>query len=241
MNLVIDIGNSRIKLALFNDRDLMFNVPLDGLEVKHLQLLKDEHPQLNKAILSTVRDYPAEVRKFLSSSFDSFTELNHHTPVPVINRYKTPETLGLDRLAAAVGAADLFPAHPVLIIDAGTAITFDLLSENNEYLGGNISPGLRTRFKALHQFTGKLPLIVPGDEFQLIGTDTESAIRAGVQLGMIFEVQQYIDRYHARYNKLKVIMTGGDAPFFDNKLTKLDLIQFNLTLIGLNKILEYNS
>ncbi len=240
MNMVIDIGNTRIKLALFNDRDLMFNVPLDELKVEHLQILTDEHPQLKKAILSTVREYPAEVKHFLSTRFEQFIELNHETPVPITNCYKTPETLGLDRLAAAIGAADMFPNQNLLIIDAGTAITFDLVSEKNEYLGGNISPGLETRFKALNQFTGKLPLIGVKDDFQAIGTDTESAIRAGVQLGVIFETEQYITYFNTLYKNLKVIITGGDAKFFDKKLKNSIFVHFNLTLLGLNRILEYN-
>lgn len=241
MNLVIDIGNTRIKLALFSERDLLFNVPLDELKVEHIQLLLDEHAQLNKAILSSVREYPSEVRDFLSQKFDQFIELDYQTPVPIINRYQSPETLGLDRLAAAIGATEMFPNQNLLVIDAGTAITFDLVSAQNEYLGGNISPGLETRFRALHQFTGKLPLVKAHDEFQAIGYNTESAIRAGVQLGVIFETEQYINYFGAHYPDLKVIITGGDARFFDQKLKESIYVHFNLTLLGLNRILEYNS
>ena len=240
MNLVIDIGNTRIKLAVFNDHDLMINVPLDELKVDQLQLLRDEYPQMNKAILSSVRDYPDEVRHFLRSSFEQFIEFNHLTPVPVINLYKTPVTLGVDRLAAAIGASCLFPGENLLIIDAGTAITYDLVTKNNEYLGGNISPGLNMRFKALNHFTGKLPLVTPQMEFQTLGRDTESAIRAGVQLGLIFEVEQTIRYFSTKYTKLKVILTGGDAGFFDKILKNTIFVQFNLALFGLNKVLEYN-
>jgi len=240
MNLVIDIGNTRIKLALFNDQDLLFNVPLDELKVDQLQLLADEHPQLNKAILSAVRDYPCEVRDFLSASFHPFIELTHQTPVPITNLYKTPETLGFDRLAAAIGASWLFPAENLLVIDAGTAITYDLVTKNKEYLGGNISPGLETRFKALHHFTGKLPLVTPRPEFQPLGQDTESAIRAGVQQGLLFEAEQTIRYFNTIYENLKVILTGGDAGFFDKSLKSTIFVQFNLALFGLNRVLEYN-
>lgn len=240
MNLVIDIGNTRIKLALFNDHDLMLNVPLDELKANQLQLLLDEHPRLNKAILSSVRDYPDEIRKFLSSSFHQFIEFNHQTPVPIINRYKTPESLGSDRLAAAIGASCLFPCEDLLVIDAGTAITYDLVTKNNEYLGGNISPGLETRFKALHHFTGNLPLVAPRMEFQPLGRDTESAIIAGVQQGLIFEAEQTISYFNTIYKNLKVILTGGDAGFFDKNLKNAIFVQFNLALFGLNKVLEYN-
>lgn len=240
MNLVIDIGNSRMKLALFNERDLMFNVPLDDLEPKHIQVLMDEHPELKNVIVSAVRDYPAELRDFLQNSFEHFIELDSQTPVPIINKYETPETLGKDRLAAAVGASELFPGENILVIDAGTAITYEIVTANNEYLGGNISPGLNTRFKALNHFTGKLPVVTPADNFQTIGTNTESAIRAGVQLGLLFEVQSYIEYFNTIYQKLKIIITGGDAKFFDKKLKNSIFVHFNLTLIGLNRILEYN-
>jgi type III pantothenate kinase len=128
----------------------------------------------------------------------------------------------------------------VLVIDAGTAITYEMITAENEYLGGNISPGMETRFKALNQFTGKLPLVTPSDDFQLLGTNTESAIRAGVQLGLLFEVEQYITYFNNIYQNLEIIITGGNAKFFDKKLKNSIFVHFNLTLIGLNRILEYN-
>lgn len=240
MNLVIDIGNTRIKLALFNDYDLMFNVPLDELKVGDLRILCGEHPQLDKAILSSVREYPDEVRDFLSARFSHFIEFNHQTLVPITNRYQTPETLGLDRLASAIGAAALFPDQDLLVIDAGTAITYDLVTKNNEYLGGNISPGLTTRFKALHHFTGRLPLVEQRMEFQPLGRDTETAIRTGVQQGLVFEADQTIRYFSTIYKNLKIILTGGDAVFLEKNLKSHIFVQFNLALFGLNKVLEYN-
>jgi len=240
MNLVIDIGNSRIKLALFSERDLMFNVPLDELKPEHIQVLLNEHHDLNNAIISSVREYPFELKTFLQHSFKNFIELDANTPVPISNCYETPETLGKDRLAAAVGATEIFPGKNVLVIDAGTAITYEIVTAKNEYLGGNISPGLSTRFKALHQFTGKLPLLQPADEFAVLGTNTQSAVLAGVQVGLLFEVQQYIEYFNTIYENLEIIITGGDAKFFDKKLKNSIFVHFNLTLIGLNRILEYN-
>lgn len=240
MNLVIDIGNSRIKLALFNERDLMFNVPLDELKPDQIQVLLDEHQSLNKVIVSAVRDYPTELRTFFENSFEQFIELSPQTPVPIINKYETPDTLGKDRLAAAVGATEICPRQNVLVIDAGTAITYEIITANNEYLGGNISPGLETRFKSLQQFTGKLPLVKASDQFGMIGTTTETAIRNGVQLGLLFELEQYIEYFNTIYENLQIIITGGDAKFFDNKLKNSIFVHFNLTLIGLNRILEYN-
>lgn len=241
INLVIDIGNSRTKLALFNQHDLMFSVPVDRLTVNHLQMLKDEHPQMTKAILSSVRSRDEELISFLSENFEQFVELDHLTGLPIKNLYDTPETLGRDRLAAAVGANELFPDQNLLIIDAGTAITYDLISENNEFLGGNISPGLEMRFKALNQFTGKLPLVDQADEDDLFGKTTTSAIRCGVQNGVLYEMAQTIELFNENYQNLQIIMTGGDSNFFDRKLNYTIFVHFNLTLIGLNRILEYNA
>jgi type III pantothenate kinase len=219
----------------------MFSVPVEQLTVNHLSMLKYEHVQLNQAILSSVKAVDPELIGFLSTNFDRFIELDHHTSLPIENHYQTPETLGKDRIAAAVGANDLFPNQNILVIDAGTAITYDLISEKNEFLGGNISPGLQMRFKALNQFTGKLPLVDYSDEFQLIGTNTEQAIRAGVENGILYEIEGTIESFNRNYENLQIVMTGGDSIFFDKKLNYSIFVHFNLTLIGLNRILEHNA
>jgi type III pantothenate kinase len=241
INLVIDIGNSRTKIALFNQHDLMFNVPLDHLTVSHIAMLKDEHPQLKKVILSSVKPHNEELNLFLSQNFDQFLELGPETKLPIENLYETPETLGKDRLAAAVGANELFPNQNLLIIDAGTAITYDLVSEQNEFIGGNISPGLSMRFKALNHFTGKLPLLDYNDDYLPFGKNTIDAIRAGVQNGIIYEIGNTIDLFNRNYQNLQIIMTGGDSNFFAGKLNYSIFVHFNITLIGLNRILEYNA
>ena len=204
-------------------------------------MLKDEHPQLNQAILSSVKPVDDELLQFLSGNFDFFIELDHRTEIPIKNLYETPETLGKDRLAAAVGANELFPNQNILIIDAGTAITYDLVSEKNEFIGGNISPGLQMRFKALNHFTGKLPLISYSDEYQDIGKNTTDAIRSGVQNGILYEIAQTIELFNKNYQNLQIVMTGGDSIFFDKKLNYTIFVHFNITLIGLNRILEYNA
>jgi len=204
-------------------------------------MLRDEHPQMTQAILSSVKPVDDEILQFLSGNFDLFIELDHQTELPIENLYETPETLGKDRLAAAVGANELFPDQNLLIIDAGTAITYDLVSEKNEFIGGNISPGLQMRFKALNHFTGKLPLVSYSDEFQDIGRNTTDAIRAGVQNGILYEIAQTIELFNKNYQNLQIVMTGGDSIFFDKKLNYTIFVHFNITLIGLNRILEYNA
>ncbi len=214
---------------------------MDHLTVSQVKMLKDEHPQLNRAILSSVKPYDEDLKHVLTEEFDQFLELDHRTQLPIENLYQTPETLGKDRLAAAIGANELFPDQNLLVIDAGTAITYDLVSEKNQYIGGNISPGLEMRFKALHQFTGKLPLVAYRDDFEMIGRNTTDAIRAGVQNGLLYEMAQNIDFFNRNYQNLHIIMTGGDSNFFDKKLNYSIFVHFNLTLIGLNRILEHNA
>jgi type III pantothenate kinase len=219
----------------------MFNVTIDQLTVEHLKMLKSDHPQLSKAILSSVKPGNEDLIGFLTEQFEFFMELDENTELPIENLYETPETLGKDRLAAAVGANELFPEQNLLVIDAGTAITFDLVSEKNQFIGGNISPGLEMRFKALNHFTGKLPLLSFSDEFDFIGKNTNDAIRAGVQNGMLYEIDRTIDIFNRNYQNLQIIMTGGDSNFFDKKLNYSIFVHFNLTLIGLNRILEHNA
>ncbi len=214
---------------------------MDHLEVNHLKMLKDEHAQLNKVILSSVKPDDEELKHFLAENFEQFLELNHQTKLPIENLYETPETLGKDRIAAAVGANEIFPDQNLLVIDAGTAITYDLVSEKNQFIGGNISPGLSMRFKALNHFTGKLPMVESMDDYPPIGRNTSEAIRAGVQNGLIYEMAQTIDLFNRNYQNLQIIMTGGDSNFFAGKLNYSIFVHFNITLIGLNRILEHNA
>ena len=240
MNLVIDIGNTRTKFSVFNRGEVLISVPVNEFLPEHIDVLQNEHPELQNVILSAVKDYPPKLKTALQNKFKLFIELNANTPLPIENSYKTPETLGKDRIAAAVGGFDLYPDTNLLIIDAGTAITYDILNDKHQFLGGNISPGIEMRYKALHQFTGKLPLVSQQKFDKLYGTTTEEAILAGVQHGVVFEVDKAIETFKEFYTNLKVIITGGDADFFDKKLKNSFFVNFNLTALGLNRILEYN-
>jgi len=240
MNLIIDIGNTRTKFSVFNYGEVLITVPVEEFLPEHVEVLKNEHPSLDKVILSSVKEYSPELKKILQNQFATFIELNHHTPIPLKNKYLSRETLGNDRIAAAVGAFDLYPATNILIIDAGTAITYDMVNSQGHYLGGNISPGINMRFKALHHFTGKLPLTEQSAFNKLYGQTTREAILAGVQNGVIYEVEKTIEKFKEFYSNLKVIITGGDAEFFDKKLKYSFFVHFNLVALGLNRILEHN-
>lgn len=240
MNLVIDIGNTRTKFSVFHRGEVLITVPVDEMLPQHIEVLQNEYPGMKQAILSTVKNYSPELKAALQERFDKFIELDSTTPLPVENLYESGETLGKDRIAAVVGAFDLFPGENLLVIDAGTAITFDIINEKGQFLGGNISPGIEMRYDALHKFTGKLPRVLQKEQNKLFGVTTEEAIRAGVQNGVIFEVDMTIDAFKKFYTNLKVIITGGNAEFFDKKLKNSFFVNFNLTALGLNRILEYN-
>jgi type III pantothenate kinase len=241
MNLVIDIGNTQTKLAIFSHRKILETFIEEEVTTDRINELTKEFPELNQAILCSVTSTDEQLLQFLKDKFELFIEMGPETPIPKENLYKTKETLGYDRLAAAVGANSLFPCSNLLVIDAGTAITYDLIDNNNRYLGGNISPGLTTRFRALHEFTGRLPLIEKNDTFPLLGQTTEEAIRSGVQWGILSEMDAMIERIRDQWIDCKVILTGGDSFFFDEKLKNPIFVMFELTLLGLNRIIEYNA
>jgi type III pantothenate kinase len=239
MNLVIDTGNSLTKLALFQGREMVAFTSISGVNVQDIIHFCETNASIKNAILSTVKEYPNDIDAFLSQHCNTLF-FNHHTPVPIINKYSTPETLGKDRLAGIVGAWRLMPDRDILVIDAGTAITYDLITSAGEYLGGGISPGLTMRYNALHTFTSRLPLLDYYDDAQLIGNDTASSIMSGVLNGAISEMEGIIQRYQLVYPGLKIILTGGGHNYFDKRLKIKTFAAPNLVLEGLNLILEFN-
>lgn len=208
-----------------------------GVEV--IPSIFKEYP-LTKGIYSTVIDKDDELVAYLESNLRNFVFFDGKVSLPVKVQYKTPETLGRDRLAAAVGANYLQPGKDLLVIDAGTAITYELIDASGSYLGGNISPGMTTRFRALNQFTRKLPLVVEQEDVPLVGTDTETAVLAGVVNGIVCEMDGYIDLLRLKYPNLLVFLTGGHSFYFERRLKNSIFADINLVLTGLNRILEYN-
>jgi type III pantothenate kinase len=240
MNLVLDIGNSRTKLAVFeNDKIAEYQV-LSEINAKTLEAFISRYTSINQCIISAVKEINSQAKNLLKKQSIKTQILDHRTKLPFENTYTTPQTLGKDRIAAVAGACSLYPHKNVLIIDAGTAITYDLIDSDNKYLGGNISPGLNMRFKSLNSFTANLPLLNKKDETGLVGSNTNEAIRTGVQNGMIFEIEGYLTKIGNKYPQLIVLLTGGDASFFENKLKNPIFAVSELTLIGLNFILKYN-
>jgi len=239
VNLTVDIGNTLQKIGLHEKNELVGFFPVEQIGIEDLEQLYLIHQNIDASILSSVKDYETGIRDFLMDR-GRFIEFSVDTLVPVINKYETPETLGNDRLAAVAAAAQMYPEKNCLVIQAGTCITFDLINHKKEYFGGAISPGIDMRLKALHNFTGKLPLIERGEESALIGHTTETSIISGVLNGIIEEVDGIIGRYHKKYPDLMVILSGGDMKYFDKRLKNNIFALPNIVLTGLNIILNYN-
>lgn len=242
MNLVLDLGNTFGKIAVCEGRDVVESIGYQKITSKEIDYFVSRYTDLKGVIVSSVVNHSREIIDFLGNIFDLCVELNSATRLPVVNRYQTPDTLGYDRIAAVVGAHTIFPGENVLVIDSGTAITYDLVTAEGEFMGGNIAPGLEMRFKALHKFTNKLPLLeAEKEEINLIGTSTSEAIQSGVINGLLFEIEGFITSIMQEYPKLQVVMTGGDAKFFEKKVKSSIFVNLNLNLIGLNRILDYNA
>jgi type III pantothenate kinase len=246
MKLIIDYGNSLVKIAFYYGDVLQGIRTFHEISLADLMLLieefensRSEKVRVKNVIISNVRKYPDEIKKFLSNRFH-FIELTAKVPLPIQIKYSTPDTLGNDRIALAVAASGLYPAEDVLIIDAGTCITYDFINKNKEYSGGGISPGILMRYKALHTFTDKLPFVSRFDSFNLIGNSTEDSIRSGIMNGVLAEVDGIIDRYKEEFPGIRIIFTGGDANYFDKRLKNNIFANSNLVLVGLNMILNYN-
>ena len=238
MNLVIDIGNSMTKAAVFVNKKLIKEETHEVFAQKNLETFLSHH-SIKASILSSVTSAHDEIKEQLKR-LSFFVELNSETGLPISNHYKTPATLGNDRLANVVAAHALFPEKNVLVIDAGTCLKFDFINERNEYLGGAISPGLLMRYKALHVFTGRLPLLDPKGKVKLIGDSTADSMHSGVVNGMIAEINGIIHQYDKLSYNLQVILCGGDARYFSNQLKNNIFAAPYLTLQGLNEILLYN-
>ena len=237
LNLTIDIGNTSAKAGLFEGDRLIEQYNQLG-ERETIALAKQHKPR--QILMSTVRKGAKRLLKKMSAH-TSVSLLSWQTPVPFLNLYETPQTLGTDRIAGVAGAMHLFPGRPCLIIDTGSAITYDYLDAECRYHGGSISPGLNMRFKALHKFTSGLPLITFNKNYELTGKTTKNAILSGVIEGCMAELNGIISRYQQFSDDLCIILNGGDAIFFESKIKAPIFAVPNLVLIGLNEIIKFNA
>ncbi|PLX14797.1 MAG: pantothenate kinase [Salinivirgaceae bacterium] len=238
MNLIIDSGNTRIKF---------YEVSHNNISDPHIFLNKEENKiadfintcPFEKVISSDVGNSIQKWEDAIIEKASTFIRLDHNTPIPIKNLYQSPQTLGHDRLAAAIGAVSIYPSKTLLIIDFGTAITYDIVHKN-AFLGGAIAPGMQLRFKSLHNYTGNLPLLEPTEQYKVPGTTTNESILAGVIQGIKNEVEGTISSYQKEYSELITVITGGDMEFFAKIIKNGIFAEPKLIAKGLNNILNYN-
>ena len=239
MNLIVDIGNTTTKLAVYEGREKITVSRINELSCEELEKNLSDL-RIKRAIISSVKKIHPLISELFFTNIPVVHVLSYKSKLPFRIEYETPETLGTDRIAAVAGAFSLFPGEKVLIIDAGTAITFDFLL-TGIYKGGNISPGIAMRFKALNKFTGKLPLVSQTENYTFPGRNTTDAIVAGVITGVTYEINEYIRTFEKKHTDFKIILTGGDSGYLKNKIDYQLTYLPDIVIDGLNIILEYNA
>ncbi len=239
MVLVVDVGNTRIKGAVFEDSMLLEIFVFTKSELqKNIESILKKFKNVSDLVVSSVGD----VEKPAFLAFENLLNvyfISNKDPFPFQNKYATPQTLGIDRIVLAAGATLQFPNQNRLVIDAGTCVTYDFIDEKNNYLGGAIAPGLRLRYEALHNFTAKLPLLSLENPKNFIGTSTSDSIHSGVVNGLVYEIDGFIEEYKSRYLNFIIILTGGDTDFLAKRLKNTIFANSNFLLESLNQTFQY--
>ena len=237
MNLIADIGNNSAKFFLFSGKQMILHTRITGNNYGIIGEWREQY-EIERAIVSSVIDLAEEQKMHFTALDCPLLWFNSTADTPLGIAYRTPGTLGSDRLAAAVGAWDIQPGKNLLVIDAGSAITIDFVSRDGTYHGGNIAPGIKMRLKALHQFTGRLPMVEKEGDTPTFGYDTETAIRSGVLKGIAHEIDGYIEETRSKYGDIFVFLTGGDENSLKNMIKSRIFADKYLVARGLNRILQ---
>lgn len=240
MLLAVDVGNTLIKCAVFEHNTILelFHTKPKAI-VEKINFILSQYPKIDVLAVSSVGNLDKK-------TFDSFKnkvkvyEISRQNSFPFQNLYSTPETLGLDRMVLAAGAVLKYPHQNRLVIDAGTCITYDFINDQDQYLGGAISPGIRLRYESLHHFTAKLPLLAKKQPENTIGNSTDESIHSGVVNGIANEINGFIEAYQSEYAKFIIILTGGDADFLAKQLKNTIFANSNFLLESLNQTFQYN-
>jgi type III pantothenate kinase len=239
MNLVLDLGNTALKWAIYDGKNLIVKGKFSYVEWsnKHIEWMEFD---IQHVAIAAVIDLPNEIENYLKR-FNSVLIVDANTRLPIKNSYKTPETLGVDRLVNAVGAISMTTNNEVLVIDCGTCLKLDLVTRSNGFIGGAISPGVNMRYASLEHFTSKLPHLHPSQYGGLTGTSTSESIHNGVMNGMINEILGTIENYQNSFPNIHIIITGGDMDYFQKITEKKPIFaEPDLTLVGINLILLHN-
>ncbi len=239
MEMAVDIGNTRSKVAVFKGDQMLLVRTFRKLSAADILKITKANAPVSSVILCESGKVSASLKRMLRKNFFLF-EFGNKALIPFRNMYKTPSTLGKDRIALVSGACKMFPGKEILVIDAGTCVTFDFISRSKEYLGGSISPGIQMRFKALHNYTERLPLISSPEKTKIRGTSTRESILSGVVNGTLAEVDGLISQYKKLYPGTKVLLTGGDSSFLAANLKSSTFVVPHLLMNGLIFLLKLN-
>ncbi|WP_269234450.1 type III pantothenate kinase [Flavobacterium flavigenum] len=239
MVLTVDVGNTRIKAAVFEGSTVLENFVFEKNELeKKIEKILNKFPNCSDLVVASVGNI--EKQSFLA--FEKQLDIHFLTQedrFPFLNKYATPKTLGIDRMVLAAGATLQFPKQNRLVIDAGTCITYDFIDESDHYWGGAISPGLRLRYEALHNYTARLPLLSLQVPESYIGNTTAQAIHSGVVNGFVYEIDGFIDEYRTNFSNFIIILTGGDTDFLAKRLKNTIFANSNFLLESLNQTFQY--
>lgn len=237
MDLIIDIGNTRAKLLALRQGEPVEEVASDSETLSGLNDFAARH-SFKKGIISTVAKMGEKALETINGLHFPVLWLDSNTPLPIATTF--PGSMGSDRIAAIVGAISIRPGKPLLIVDAGTCVTYEFIDDQGNYLGGNIAPGLKLRMMAMHEHTALLPLVDVKGPAPAIGYDTETAMRAGAMLGLKYEIEGYIRNFRAQHPALQVYLTGGDEFHFDEEIQSIICCDHYLVPKGLYAILKHN-
>ena len=241
MNLIIDIGNSRAKVVVMDGDTLINEYVAEGFSASLFDEIMASYPTISRAIIASTRGDEEATKEIVAKRLNKVVIFKPATtPIPLENHYHTPETLGADRLAAAVGAQAMHPNCDIMIVDFGTAITIDFV-EGGAFKGGNISPGVTTRFRALADYTARLPRCYATDEVLDYGRTTKEAIEQGVMRGVEHEILGYAEAFMQKNGEKCIIFTGGDAKYFVKRIKNTIFADCEPVIFGLNRILNYNA
>ncbi len=240
MNIIIDQGNSRTKCTLFEGEEMQKSIAFDINQPDQIEAYIKQVKPLHNGIIASVSPLKDSLINTLRAHTNKLILFDHNTPLPIKNKYQTPHTLGVDRIVGAMEAYMQCPNTPALSIDLGTALTFDFVTAQGQYMGGSISPGLRMRLKALHRFTHKLPLVEVKEQHAAWGANTQDAIWTGVANGIQYEIEGQIAYFQGKHPDIRIFLTGGDMKYFENKLKNSIFAEPFLIEKGLNRILIYN-
>lgn len=237
-NICIDIGNTQSKIGIFEDSELIDTILVDSITEDLLDTLFNKY-HIKNSIVSNVNESSSKITEILKSK-TNYINFDNFTKIPFLNLYKTPETLGLDRIALVAAATNLETPNNVLVVSLGTCVTFEFLNRKLEYLGGAISPGLLMRLKAMNEFTAKLPLLDFDEPADFNGNTTNECMQSGAFYGIIGEIKERISLYENKFGKTDLVLSGGDCFLLEKHLKNALFAHPYLTLFGLNKIINYN-